>query len=101
MTAIIEKRDIRVVVYPESIWFLPKTTDAERARREQNLAEEVARSIRRHVDGVDSVEVKWDLVTLCSFCGYEYHATEVGMSLVECCQAAIDEYEAKHAEVTP
>ena len=86
------KTDIRVTVYTGEPWLLGKKTEVQREAAYVAAAEQVAGEIRRHVDDLRSVNVEWTLVTSCSFCGYEFDASEKDGDEPACCDEAIAEF---------
>ncbi len=51
---------------------------------DQKHCADIAKSIRRHVDHIESVDVQSDIV--CKFCGYEWETDSSGEP--QCCTAA-------------
>lgn len=78
------RENYRVEVTPD-LWGYNKTEDQAKA-----VCGEIAVSIRRHVDNVDSVAVNWDTRTVCSHCGRDWEEYEDGCPC--CCDEAQDEW---------
>lgn len=60
-----------------------------------NLCRNLATSINRHVDHVQTCDVFWDSKNVCSFCGMEWETESNGEPL--CCSKACAEWEAAEA----
>lgn len=70
------KQEIRVTVYPRSRtdfgWasFSNRDTPEETEKYEMRAVQDIMQEINRHVDGVGSAHVEWDLVTVCGYDNY-------------------------------
>lgn len=61
--------DYHIAVEIPEGYFLPKDP-AEVHRRRVSDLEETARQIRRHIDGLDGVAVRYDATEVCGHCEY-------------------------------
>lgn len=89
----------RVEVTPDlGQWLFPKSSPEAQYRHNSNVCKEIASSIKRHVDGINSVEFLCDSKFVCKFCGEDPEPLEklsgfdedeiVGMPY--CCEKAQD-----------
>lgn len=81
----------RVEVYPEHTWmrnFDPKED-----------AEELAKQIKRHVDGIGCLRVECDTKTHCEFCECAWESDFDGPEGPYCCQAAQNEWNEAQAAI--
>jgi len=88
MAKIISKEDIRVVVYP--IIGYRSTPD-----KEIEDCKEIQKNIRRHID-VGKIEVRWNTIERCEFCGFVWEEANSGRPL--CCPKAVKEWEKEEKE---
>ena len=102
MSRVTRRQNIRVVVEPCQPWpSYMNDTPAKMEDRLINIANQVARDIKRHVDDIDGAAVAYDRVDVCSFCTYEWEVIGEGdatedepLGLPVCCNAAQDEWRA-------
>jgi hypothetical protein len=71
----------RVLIFPD-VRFTRLTEEQECKRIESE--------IKRHVDDLGTIRIKWDVNSTCSFCGYEWEIDCAGCP--QCCNAAIEEF---------
>lgn len=65
----VKHENFRVVVTPD----IPKRYYRDDAIADiREVCKDVARSIRRHVDNIEDVNVECDTVEVCSYCGYKW-----------------------------
>lgn len=96
----------RLVVRPDLRDILPRGNHDATHR----LLDDIAAAVRRHVDSVASVTVRWDTRAECSHCGYEWETVTAddlesrpadyeGLLLGEpvCCDQAAAEFRAESA----
>ena len=81
---------IRVQVIPDTWGRVNLTEDLE-----IEIAKQIAASIKRHVDDIESAKVCWTTLDICSFCGAEWEEDPEGPC---CCSRAVEEWEAAQAE---
>ena len=74
----------RVVVEPAI--YLNDSEQVERA-----ICEYIKEQIKRHVDNVSNVYIRWDTLSFCEHCGRVWEEDEQGCPL--CCDKAIEEWE--------
>jgi len=95
----IVNRDYHVIIEPKSlgdcgVMRFPdrhiEPDEEKRNQRYEEMCEEIARQVKRHIDGVGYVAVVWDSREVCSFCGYDWEVDENGVPL--CCEKAVEEY---------
>lgn len=73
MSRATHRENFRVEVEPDTArvyWF--KRTPEELERKIQGLCEDLVAQIRRHVDNLGSINVRWDDEHTCSHCGYAW-----------------------------
>lgn len=85
---IIKKFNFRVEVYPDSIYHYT-ATDKYIEESLLNKCKDIEKEIRRHID-FNSVNINYDIKTLCSHCNYLWEEDSKGMPY--CCNAAQNEY---------
>lgn len=97
MAKITERSEWRVVVHPKrrgdfgSVIFSDNHyTQEERERHFDNLTKDIRAAIKRHVDGVDRIDILYDTHDYCSHCGREWETEESGIPV--CCSKAQDEW---------
>ena len=61
--------------------------------------ESIISDVKRHVDDVQSCEIRWDTEYICSFCGYEWDEDAETKEPL-CCTSAIEEWENNKKEKT-
>jgi len=74
------RTNFRLEIFPQPPYFGKRSDE-----RNRELCDEMVEQIKRHVDGVGSVEIVCDEV--CSHCGSRWEDNP------ECCNAAIEESE--------
>jgi hypothetical protein len=90
--------DFRVVVWPESPFYFRSSSEDEKQKRLPAICQEIARDIKRHVDGIEFAEVRFDTETTCSHCGSKW--TEDGDYNGGCCDKDNEEDDARIAKAT-
>lgn len=70
-------------------WGVPQSTID---KKWQIAADDIAAQVRRHVDGVEHVLVRYDSHIECSLCGRDWE-TEAGSGQPVCCNAAVAEWQ--------
>lgn len=99
MSRTVTKAEYRVEVYPKHpgdfggifIGGMSRPDDETRA-----MCEEIARQVKRHVDGVGSASVAWTTVARCEFCGSTWTEGKDALHNGGCCDrdlAVADEIE--------
>lgn len=94
MPKIIKNSNYRVVATPQDLSSIERMFHKDRDSAEKsikNRCNEIAESIKRHVDNVDRVDIEFDTDEVCSHCGYEWVEDQKG--LPTCCIAALSEIE--------
>ena len=57
----------RVVVTPDLSWSGEVTPEKQRSE-----AIEMRDGIKRHVDNIGEIDINWDVIKTCEFCGYNW-----------------------------
>lgn len=93
MPKVIKNSNYRVVVTPyvSSVTRSLHRTTESLERDIKNKCHDLADSIKRHVDGIDSIEIECDAEYVCGHCGLPWNETEEGEP--NCCAEAVKEYE--------
>lgn len=94
MATVTTRDEYRIIVRPSLHGYaLPSDPDA-RHKAVLMIAREVDAAIKRHVDGVESRSLVYDVHVLCAHCGYKADdAMDEETGGPACCQQAIDEFE--------
>lgn len=84
---IIRYSNWRVEVTPVEPWF----TNSENEQVKMiDACNDLIKEIKRHCDGIESINYDYDQKEICSFCNYEWDADKNGMPA--CCNAAREEF---------
>ena len=54
------------------------------------LCEDIAKDVKRHIDGVSEIHTEWDVEEICSFCGLTWEIEASGEPV--CCEKAQEEW---------
>ena len=66
------KTNLRVEVYPSAPWHFGRWVDTRTPEQEEQLCQDIAKNIKRHVDNVEQARVIWDTEETCEFCGCQW-----------------------------
>lgn len=90
------RSNFRVEVTPRSIgnfggfetqdWAV-EPDDERRAQLYERRCKDIEEQIKRHVDNVDRIDIRWDEEVFCAFCGEEWVPSDDGLSY--CCDEAL------------
>ncbi len=88
------RKNFRVVAYPD-IW--QGHTENTSENTYMSTCEDIVKSIKRHVDDIESIRIEWDTTYLCTLCGREWDNYENG--LPSCCDEAQDIFYAENPHI--
>lgn len=92
MPKIIKNSNYRVVIEPQDLSNIERRfhKDPESVEKSiKNRCNDIAESIKRHVDNIDRVDIEFDTDETCSHCGLEWCEDYNG--LPTCCTEALAE----------
>lgn len=87
MAKIIKKSNPRVVIEADLTFpGLRKYPDDDR----HVMCEEIVKQVKRHIDDIADVYVKYDTEEVCEFCGFSWETEDNGEPV--CCNKAVEEW---------
>lgn len=91
MSKIIEQTNVRLEVEPDLGWST-KTVEQQKL-----ICRNIAEQIRRHVDDVKHVSIRWDTKELCEYCKLGWETLQNGEPV--CCDLAAQEWREERKQI--